>query len=211
MRKIFWSLSLCATLCIAVAQAGQRSAETGTVKGKVRLESGAGAAGVTVIAERNGEEAARATSDRKGEFAIGNLTPGFYKIIFRKPGLSVGAVDKVEVRAGQERSLSDRLVMTVDAGTLAFLRGSVFAPDGRSVRGARIELSRLGAGGEAKKIGNDVTSESGEFVFRLPPDRVRYRVTVKVNGQDPLVKDVDIDGAAIYRVALSFAPATAAK
>lgn len=212
MRTVTQSLLLCVTLLTVISFAGQRSAtETGTVKGKVRLASGAAAAGVTISAERDGQEAVQTTSDRKGDFAIRGLTPGFYKIIFRKTGLSVGTVDKVEVRAGQERALSDRLIMNVDEGTLAFLRGSVFAPDGRSVRGAKVELSRLGSAGEAKKIGSGLTGETGEFVFRLPPDRLRYRVTVKVDGQEPLIKDVDIDGAAIYRVALSFAPVTAAK
>jgi len=43
-------------------------------------------------------------------------------------------------------------------------------------------------------------------VFRLSPDLAKYRVSVKPAGADPIVKDVDIDGAAVYRVALSLPP-----
>lgn len=201
------SFALCLALA-AVSLAGQRAADTGAIKGKVRVAGGASASGVSIIAERDGQEAGQATSDRKGDFVIRGLMPGLYKITFRKPGLSVSTIEKVEVLAGKERSLSDRLFMTIDEGTLAFVRGSVFAPDGRSLRGASVELGRLGASGEAKKLDARLTGETGEFVFRLPPDRARYRVTVRVSGQEALTKDVDVDGAAVYRVALSF-PATA--
>jgi hypothetical protein len=37
----------------------------------------------------------------------------------------------------------------------------------------------------------------------LPPDRGDYRVTVKADGAEPVSKDVAVDGAAIYRIALS--------
>ncbi|MEJ7617924.1 MAG: carboxypeptidase-like regulatory domain-containing protein [Pyrinomonadaceae bacterium] len=196
LRKAIQLFLLCMALP-AVSLAGQRAADTGVIKGKVRVGSGAGAPGVTVIAERDAQEVGQATSDRKGDFALRGLAPGFYKITFRKPGLSVSTIEKVEVLAGKERVLKDRLFMTVDDGTLAFVRGSVFAPDGRSVRGASVELIRIGASGEAKKIDARLTGETGEFVFRLPPDRVRYRVTVRLNGQEALTKDVDVDGAAV--------------
>lgn len=178
---------------------------TGTIKGKVRAESGGGAANVSVVAERDGAEAARTTTDRKGDFALRGLVPGFYKVTFRKPGLSVGTVEGVEVRAGQERPLSDRLFLAVDEGSLAFLRGSVFTSDGRSVHGARVELSRV-AEGETKKIDGRLTNESGDFVFRLSPERARYRVVAKVDGRQ-VTKDVDIEGASVYRIALSLEPA----
>ncbi len=45
--------------------------------------------------------------------------------------------------------------------------------------------------------------ETGSFVFRLTPNVAKYRVTVKPNRADPVSQDVEIDGAAVYRVALS--------
>ncbi len=211
MRSLVKAVLL-STMLAAASFAGQRAKEeTGAIKGKVRVESGAGAVGVAIVAERAGREEMRVNSDRKGEFALRGLTPGFYKLTFRKPGLSVATIEQIEVRAGKERALSDRLIMSVDEGTLAFVRGSVFAPDGRSIRGASVELSQISASGEAKKIDGRMTGETGEFAFRLPPDRLRYRVTVKLSGREPLTKDVDVDGPAVYRVALSFSPTTAAK
>jgi hypothetical protein len=104
------------------------------------------------------------------------------------------------------RELSDKLVLTIDEGTLAFLRGSVFDPIGRSVPGAKIELARLEADGTAKKIDGRLTNESGQFVFRLTPDAATYRVTVKLDGAEAVSKDVEIDGPAVYRIALSLKP-----
>jgi hypothetical protein len=37
----------------------------------------------------------------------------------------------------------------------------------------------------------------------LSPDQAKYRVSVKAGAGEPVTKDVDIDGAAVYRVALS--------
>ena len=43
-------------------------------------------------------------------------------------------------------------------------------------------------------------------VFRLMPERGRYRLTAKADGAAPTTEEVNIDGAAIYRVALSLRP-----
>ena len=59
-----------------------------------------------------------------------------------KAGLSVGTIENVEVKAGKTRSLGDRLVLAIDEGSIAFIRGSVFNEDGRSVPNVRIELAK---------------------------------------------------------------------
>ena len=40
----------------------------------------------------------------------------------------------------------------------------------------------------------------------LTPDVAKYRITAKPNGGDPVSKDIEIDGAAVYRLALSIKP-----
>ncbi|HVG38089.1 MAG TPA: carboxypeptidase-like regulatory domain-containing protein [Pyrinomonadaceae bacterium] len=184
--------------------------QKGSIKGKVRVESGSAVDGatVTVFPLESEAEAGRATTNRKGDFELTNLAPGLYRLTVRKTGLSVGTMEKVEVVAGKVKNLSDRLVMSIDEGTLAFLRGSVFDPDGRSVRGVEVTLQRLEAGSLGKKYDNKITDESGSFMFRLPPAHANYRVTVKSGGIAPVTKDVEIDGAAIYRVALTLQPTT---
>jgi hypothetical protein len=82
----------------------------------------------------------------------------------------------------------------------------VFTESGRSVPGVRVELSRIVDENSVQKIDARVTGETGEFVFRLPPETARYRVTVKADGAQPASKDVEVDSAAVYRVALTLKP-----
>jgi len=156
---------------------------------------------------RAGERALRNIStDKNGEFTISGLTPGVYGLTFRKPGLSIGTIENIEVKAGKMRSLGDRLVLTIDEGSIAFIRGSVFNGDGRSVPNAKVELAKILEDGSTKKIDGRLTTETGSFVFRLSPEVAKYRVTLRQERAEPVTKDVEVDGAAVYRVALSMAP-----
>src|SRR5918993_1488695 len=112
----------------------------------------------------------------------------------------------IKGKAGKTRSLGDRLILTIDEGSIAFLSGSVFNATGRSVANAKVELSRILEDGTTKKIDGRITTETGSFKFRLSPDPGKYRVSVKAAGAEPVSKDVEIDGAAVYRVALSLPP-----
>jgi hypothetical protein len=174
----------------------------GAIKGKVRVETGT-PAGVTVVVRRGDTEVTRSTTTKDGDFLVSKLTPGIYGVTFRKPGLSIGSIEDVEVKAGKTRSLGDRLVLTIDEGSIAFLSGSVFNADGRSVPNAKVELSRILDDGSTKKIDGRITTETGSFKFRLSPEPGKYRVSVKPEGAEAVTKDVDIDGAAVYRVALN--------
>jgi len=189
------------TLAFASVATGQDKS-LGGIKGKVRVETGT-PAGVTVVVRRGDTEVTRSTTDKNGDFLISKLTPGKYGVTFRKPGLSIGSLEDIEVKAGKTRSLGDRLVLTIDEGSIAFLSGSVFNAAGRSVANTKVELSRILEDGSTKKIDSRITTETGSFKFRLSPDAGKYRVTVKPDGFEPVTKDVEIDGAAVYRVALN--------
>jgi hypothetical protein len=160
---------------------------------------------VTVVVRRGETEVTRSTTGKSGEFLVSRLTPGIYGLTFRKTGLSIGSIEDVEVKAGKTRSLGDRLILTIDEGSIAFLSGSVFNADGRSVPNAKVELSVILEDGSTKKIDGRVTTETGSFKFRLGPEAAKYRVSVKTDGA-PVTKDVEVDGAAVYRVALSLPP-----
>ncbi|HEU4834959.1 MAG TPA: carboxypeptidase-like regulatory domain-containing protein [Pyrinomonadaceae bacterium] len=192
---------LTAILVCAVAAMAQDKT-LGSIKGKVRVETGT-PAGVTVVVRRGEAEVTRSTTNKDGDFLVSKLTPGIYGLTFRKPGLSIGSIEDVEVKAGKTRSLGDRLVLTIDEGSIAFLSGSVFSADGRSVPNAKVELSRILEDGSTKKIDGRITTETGSFKFRLSPEPGKYRVSVKPDGVEPITKDVDIDGAAVYRIALN--------
>jgi carboxypeptidase family protein len=189
------------TLAFAGVALGQDKS-LGAIKGKVRVETGT-PAGVTVVVRRGDKEVTRSTTDKNGDFLVSRLTPGIYGVTFRKPGLSIGSLEDIEVKAGKTRSLGDRLILTIDEGSIAFLSGSVFNPAGRSVPNAKVELSRILEDGTTKKIDSRVTTETGSFKFRLSPELGKYRVSVKAEGSEPVTKDVEIDGAAVYRVALN--------
>ncbi|HKU74789.1 MAG TPA: carboxypeptidase-like regulatory domain-containing protein [Pyrinomonadaceae bacterium] len=174
----------------------------GAIKGKVRVETGT-PGGVTVVVRRGDTEVTRSTTDKNGDFVVSRLTPGIYGVTFRKPGLSIGSLEDIEVKAGKTRSLGDRLVLTIDEGSIAFLSGSVFNPGGRSVPNVKVELLRVLEDGTTKKIDSRITTETGSFKFRLSPEPGKYRVSVKADGSELVTKDVEIDGAAVYRVALN--------
>jgi len=193
-----------AVLLLAAGFAHAQDKSLGGIKGKVRVEVGS-ASGVTVVLRQGERELSQVSTDKNGEFSISKLQPGSYGLTFRKPGLSVGAIENVEVKAGKTRSLGDRLVLTIDEGSIAFIRGSVFTAEGRSVPNAKIELAKVQEDGTTKKIDGRLTTETGSFVFRLSPEIAKYRITLKSDNSEPISKDVDIDGPAVYRVALSLA------
>jgi hypothetical protein len=206
--------ALCAALLLsAPAPAAQKNKKdpaptTGAIRGRVKAAQGASPSGVEVAVQRGEEEVARTRTDAKGEFEVRDLEPGAYRLTFRKPGLEVGRLNDVEVRAGKTNNYrGESLFLRVDEGTIAHLRGSVFTERGYSVPGARVELARVAADGTLKKLDMRVTDSTGSFRFRLPPDAADYRVTVKADGAEAVTQDVRIDGAQIYRVALSLKPA----
>ena len=197
--KILFAVVL---MFVAAAVSFAQDKSMGAIKGKVRVETGT-PSGVTVIVRRGQTEVAHSTTDKNGEFLVSRLAPGVYGLTFRKAGLSIGTIEDVEVKAGKTRSLGDHLILTIDEGSLAFLSGSVFTAEGRSVPNAKVELARILADGSVKKIDGRITTETGSFKFRLSPEPAKYRVSVKTSGAEPISKDVEIDGAAVYRVALS--------
>ena len=214
-RKIFlnaFALSLSLFVIGAATVAAQKKQKTqppttGGVSGRVRVDTGASASGVSVKVRRGDEEVAQTTTNAKGEFEVQGLAPGSYGLTFRKAGLQVGKMEDVSVRAGKTASLKDHLFLPIDEGSLALLRGSVFNAEGRSLPGARVELARVEADGSLKKLDGRVSNSTGSFGFKLPPDRARYRVTVKADGAQTASQDVEVDGAAIYRVAVTLNPA----
>jgi hypothetical protein len=205
---------VCASLALSAAGAQKNNKKdkevptTGGVRGRVKVAPGASASGVEVTVHQGEEEVARATTDAKGDFEVRNLRPGTYRLTFRKAGLQVGRLIDVEVVAGRTATYkSEKLYLGIDEGTIAHLRGSVFTAAGLSVQGARVEVGRVLADGSVKKLDSRVTNSTGSFAFRLSPESAHYRVTVKAGDAEPVTQDVHIDGAQIYRVALSLKPA----
>lgn len=179
---------------------------TGGVRGKVRVDSSTTPEGVRVTLRRGEEVVAHAETDRKGEFEIAGAAAGTYSLRFQKAGLQTAELKPYEIRAGKVGSLGERVFLPVDEGSIAFLKGGVFSAEGRSIAGARVELSLVRADGTLKKIDGRVSNDLGEFSFRLLPQPAHYRVTAKGDGVEA-AKEVHVEGAMVYRVALSLKPA----
>lgn len=180
---------------------------TGSIKGRVRVGGDNTAADIAITVHQGEREVARLVTTAKGDFEVNNLEPGVYGLTLRKAGLQTGRMEELKVSAGKVVNLKDRLYLAVDEGSIAFLKGSVFSKAGRSLGGVRVEVVLLRADGSEKKINSAVTNSLGSFSFRLPPAPARYRVTAKASGLETTSKDVQIEGAAIHRVALELGPA----
>jgi hypothetical protein len=176
---------------------------TGGIKGKVRVKGQGPTADIAVTVRQSDREVAHAVTNHKGDFQITGIAPGLYQLTFRKPGLSLGTLEGIEIKAGKVKELPDRLILTVSEASKAKLSGSVFNEGGFSMSGVRVELARVEADGRAKKIDGRLTNESGQFVFRLSPDKATYRLTVKAEGVEAQTKEVEIDGAETYNVAFT--------
>jgi hypothetical protein len=201
--RLTFTAALFMILAVTIVAAQDKS--TGSIKGRVRVEAGKPSE-IAVIVRQGEREVTQGVTNSKGEFTVNGLQPGLYSVTFRKPGLSVGTVNNVEVRAGKVRPLGDRLILTIDESSIAFLKGSVFDPAGRSVPGARVEIARVEADGSLKKLGDRVTTETGQFSFRLPPDKAKYRVTAKAGGAKDSSQEITVDDAVVYRIALTLEP-----
>jgi hypothetical protein len=175
-------------------------AQEGGIRGKVRLENGRDGTGVKISVRSGETEVASATTDKNGEFRVTGLRPGSYSVIFEKSGYNKGTLRKKVDVGSFVVELPDHLILKIDPSIFAYVRGSVFDPDGRSVAGASVELWRTFPDGKTKKVKDTQTGESGEFVFRLSPDAADYLVKVKVDRAEPDAKTVQVDGAEIYRL-----------
>jgi Zn-dependent alcohol dehydrogenase len=57
--------------------------------------------------------------------------------------------------------------------------------------------------GTTRKLDGRISNETGQFAFRLLPAAARYRVTAKFGSLPAVSKEIDIEGPAVYRIALS--------
>lgn len=177
-------------------------AQAGGLKGKVRTNSGDGIANAAVIIRQDNKDIKSAKSDAKGNFVINGLASGKYTVVFDAKGYSSGILYNVEVKDKNTRNLGDRLILSIDKGSLVIVTGSVFYREGTSVTGAKVEIERINPDGSAKSLGSGFTNVSGEFTFRQPEGPAKLRITAKFKGVSG-TKEVEVDGAAIYRLAIT--------
>jgi hypothetical protein len=163
---------------------------------------GAGIPDATITVRKKGVGVKSVSSDAKGNFLVEGLENGLYNLVFEAAGYSTGTLYNVEVKKNKVRELSERLILTSDQGTQVIIKGSVFDKYGRSLTAAEIRLDKIESNGAARKISNSMTSVSGEFTFRQPEGAAKFRLTATYKGVTGS-KEIDVDDAAIYRLAIS--------
>lgn len=196
-KKISFIIFLSFLLSISVF-----AQDNGGVKGRIRNMQGNALADVKITVKQDDKDIKTATTDRKGEFVISNLKEGKYSFTFTKTGFVQGTINNVEVKKNKVRDLGDKLALDIDQGTLVIIEGSVFNEDGRSIYGAIIDIARVNQDGSLKKLKTISSSESGQFTFRFTEGTATFRITASARGKS-VSKDVSVDSAAIYRVALT--------
>lgn len=181
---------------------GVYAQDTGGVKGKVRMVSGGGIANASITARKNGADVKSVTADGKGNFVLDGLEAGIYNIVFDAPRYSAGVLYNVEIKKKKVSDLGDRLILTPDQGLFVIVRGSVFYKEGVSLPGAKVEIEEVGSDGTTKKLGSTLTNISGEFTYRRSPGTAKLRVKASFKGVSE-TKDIEVDSAAIYRLAIT--------
>ena len=198
--KLFRQISL---FILILTFAGIAAAQdTGSVKGKVRSEDGDGIPQATIIARRDGKDVKSTETDGKGKFKMSGLIPGQYNLVFEKNGYSTGVLYNVEIRRKKTNDLGDRLILTVDQGTLTIVEANVFNQNGFSLYGAKVVIEEILSDGTTKKVASGVSSRDGGAIFRFPEKPAIYRVTASVKDVS-VSKEIEVNEAAIYRTAIT--------
>jgi len=197
-RFNFISLLVLSAFCVVPCVLAQ----AGGIKGKVKNLNGDGIAGATVTARLNGQDIRSSTSDKKGQFVIENLEAGLYNIVVDATGYGSGVKYGVEVVKGKIRDLGDRLILTTDRGSFVIIDGSVFFKNGTRLAGASVKVERVNPDGSTRKLASLFSNGEGDFAFRQRPGVAKLRITASYNGK-AATKDVEVDNAALYHVALT--------
>ena len=197
-KTLFYSVLLpLLSLCLFSAVFGQ----TG-LKGKVRTNSGNAIANASVTVRKDGKDMKSVNANSGGSFVIDGLDPGTYNLFIDAKGYSSGVLYNVEVKKNKLRDLGERLILNIDQGTQVILKGSVFFREGTSVTGAKVEVEKIYADGSTKRLGSTYTNVSGEFTLRQPDDSAKFRITASYKGVSGM-KEIQVDNAAVYRLAIT--------
>lgn len=203
----FLLVILCSLTALGSAQ------KTGTIKGKIESVKGKPIAGAEVRATRNRDRSVKETkTDQAGNYTL-ELEPDDYTVSFDADGYQGGTlVQMQQVEEGKETVVKTiRLEKTGRKTSL--IRGAVFDINGGSLAGVNLKLVRVPTEEETKdhkKIDSlslsYTANHHGEFAFRVPAERARYRVTATLTGYKPETKIVDVNEGEAIPLAFSLEP-----
>jgi hypothetical protein len=181
----------------------QASAQTGTVKGRVKEQDGKTLAGVLVraISDKDKDLNRETRSDSKGDFEFTGLEPGDYSFTFEKQGYKTFSTRKLELAAGETLKLSRVIELRREADPFAVIRGAVFYEPGFTLPNATVTIERIDGGKKFKQ--ETVSREGGEFAFRVKPGKAKYRISASSRGFQTASIEVDIENDELRNVAVT--------
>jgi hypothetical protein len=199
-------------LCLLIA-AFASPQNHGTLKGKIENEKGKPIAGADVRALRSRDRSLKETkTDEAGNYSF-ELVPDDYTVSFDAEGYKGGTLPEMQqVEEGKETTIKTIRLPKASQRT-SLIRGAVFDSRGASLAGVVLKLVRVPTDDEEKehkRVGSlslSYTSNShGEFAFRVPAARARYRVTATLNGYKLETKVVDVGESESVPLAFSLEP-----
>lgn len=210
MYRVFISAFVICCSLVVVSAAQQK---TGTLKGKIENEKGKPIPAADVRATRNRDRSVKETkTDEAGNYSF-ELEPDDYTVSFDAEGYQGGTlVQMQQVEEGKETAVKTIRLGKVSHRT-SLIRGAVFESNGASLAGAHVKLARIPTTDEEKEhkrvpsVSMSYTSNShGEFAFRVPAARARYKVTATLSGYKSETKMVDVNESEAVPLAFSLEP-----
>jgi hypothetical protein len=186
--------------------------KTGTLKGKVEGEKGKPLAEVEVrVMSSRSREIKEGKTDASGTYQL-ELEPDSYIVSFDAEGYAGGTMrDMQQVEEGKTTEV--KTIQLTKAKRTSKLSGAVFDARGLSLARVRLKLVRVPSEEEVKankKIDSlsreYITNSHGEFAFRLPAVRARYRVTASLDGYKTQTKFVDVSESEAVPLAFNLEP-----
>lgn len=215
--KLTVRYALITTLVLLVSSAAPLYAQTGVIKGKVKLQDSKTHDGVLVRVTRTNSAGAKATTksdkpadgageqeiktDGKGEFEITGLATGEYVLSFEKPGYKGFSTRRLEVISGETVKLRNTIEMTKEGEPYAVIRGAVLYGAGFTLPNALVTIERIDGGKKFKQ--EALSHEGGEFAFRLRADKATYRITASARGFEAASQEITIESDEVRNIALT--------
>lgn len=195
---------------VTLAWAGQQKA--GALKGKVEDEKGKPIGDVEVrIMNSRDRSIKEMRTDKEGIYKF-EVEPGDYTVSFDAENYQGGTLVAMQ-QVEEAKETEVKTIRLLKAKRTSLVRGVVFDTRGLGVAGAKVKLERIPTDDEEKerkRIGSltrDYTTNSrGEFAFRLPPARARYRLTAILSGFKSESKVVDVAESEAVPVSLTLEP-----
>ncbi len=180
----------------------------GVLRGHVRdeKERSLSAVKVRAISRRSDETLDEVRTDESGNYEFPKLPAGRYTLSFFSSEHQSATLTVVEVRRNETTQVKD--VVMIRAKPFAVVAGSTFNQDGFVLAGVRLILERVPFASEpiSPLKMEQHSNASGEFAFRLAPEKSRYRITASAPGYEIATAAVDIEGAERRNTALRLQP-----